>query len=204
VKPAGAILGAIAVVAFGLGLSTGVYAAGHDHSSHPQDLCHELSLDLSLEGLADSVTTLAKPDGARGPKFRLKMKLGKHGMSDFHGIKVSLDGDMFYTNDNAQGSNLSVDLDLSDIDDGDHYLLVNVCDHYDHVGISSLPLEISSPGTGKRNTRVKDRSEKTNYRKHPKATGGNDFAVASPYLGCCGRYVDWSNGNCGSATVRVN
>ena len=195
-------------VTVSLYLGTGAFA-GHDHSSHPIGQCHELKLTMTMSttpvlATKQAVGAISAPI-ARGPLVRLTLHLTNHAMGDAHGVKIFLDNGMIYNNDMFYGDDTTVDLDLSQIADGDHYLVANVCDHNDHVGVATASFRTQSSTGLARTVQIKGKNERAACPASTAVVGtGNDFVGASPYLGCCGRWTDWANGACATGDVKVN
>jgi len=117
------------------------------------------------------------------------------------GVKVFVDGVQLYVNETVLSTSHSFALDLKKLGVGYHYVLANVCDHHDHIGVAAVWIQIT------KDLRVIRYSDAPPELVKLWLEGVNDWpgkltAAVAPtdptsedtYLNCCGDYSPWPTG----------
>ena len=132
--------------------------SGHLHALHDSGRCKELGIKI------DSPIKDSKLSGT--VRLKAYMDLNRRGYGDIegHGVRIYIDGELLYENEEEKGSSFEYDIDTTQLGNGKHMLSVNVCDHKGHSGTDSMPIEIEN---------------------HP-APVGQDLS-GNMALACCGR-----------------
>ncbi|MBC7289427.1 MAG: hypothetical protein H5T86_15570 [Armatimonadetes bacterium] len=186
------------VVLFGYA-STVLADGTHDHSSHNPALCHELKVRLDAP---------AGPAPAAGPvahvgKFPIALSIISRGYGVVcgHGVRIYLDMVPVHRNENVTGDRYTWTLDLEPLGEGLHYIVANVCDHHDHIGVASMVINVQSvllPGLG-RKAKVAvpvppGRGVPGGIAPpglHGMTPPAFDTALQATAVACCGGFGDW-------------
>ena len=114
-----------------VGPVTSVFGA-HDHLHLPNRLRVEPDVTLAL-----GIST-------RGQlPLYISIRDCKIGRTAGYGVKVWVDTVKVFTNETVSRDDYSFSLDLRKLGIGYHYVLTNVCDHHDHVGVSAMWIQIT-------------------------------------------------------------
>ena len=112
--------------------------SGHFHALHDPNRCKELGVTI------DSPSKDSKLSGA--VRLKAHMDLNRRGYGDIegHGIRIYIDGELLYENEEEKGSDFEYEIDTTQIGNGAHMLSINVCDHKGHSGTDSIPIHIEN------------------------------------------------------------
>lgn len=170
----------------------------HDHANHDPGLCHELSIGLG-NGQDGS---LSSPPIMRLGKFPVVVNFYTRGYGVVcgNGLRIFVDFALAHKNDEVHADQYTFDLDLSALSEGLHYILVNTCDHNDHMGIASVVIQVRKcmlPGVGQgKKVGVPVPPGSGVSRGLSRARGqavppAFDTDLQPAALACCGDYGDW-------------
>jgi hypothetical protein len=181
-------LTALAVLAAMLASIT--VSSAYDHRKLPNRLRVEPKVGMDL-GIA-----------ARGQlPIYIRTRNAEIGKTDGFGVKIWVDTVKIFNDDHVDGTDVTISLDLRKLGPGYHYILTNVCDHNDHVGASSMWIQITKDMRVVRYSDVPPKVARLwrNGQKHwpgklrtvsePIDTMTNDVA-----LECCGDNNPWPLG----------
>jgi hypothetical protein len=173
--------------------------AAHDHQHLPNRLRVEPDVSLAL-GITE-----------RGQlPFYIKIRNCEIGRAAGYGVKLWVDTVQVYTNESVSRADYSFSLDLRKLGVGYHYILTNVCDHHDHVGVSAMWIQITSD---LRVIRYSDappelvkrwREGDTDWPgKLTTVSAQKDALTSDTWLNCCGDYGPWPVGAQDKAFFRM-
>jgi hypothetical protein len=134
------------------------------------------------------------------PQFRIDFVDRAMGWINGHGVKVYLGRRLVHLNDNVRAGRYDWQppsvLPQAEGEDS-LYLVVNVCDHHDHIGVATAYLDgsglSSSLGLLPADDETADYLEAEDF----------DFTLRGVRLACCGHGALWSDGPIGNCSVRV-
>ncbi len=174
------------------GLLAGSIAVAHPkrHDHRAYGFQKEMKIQLSR--------TVGR-DGRR--QFHIDFVRRAMGYISGHGVKFYLGRRLLHINDNVHGDSYDWQprSTLPMAEEGDRpYLVVNVCDHHDHIGVATMYLDgslrSSSLGLLPVDQQPMDYLSAADF----------DFTLRGVRLGCCGHGAFWSDGPIGSTSVRVD
>ncbi len=117
------------------------------------------------------------------------------------GVKVFVDEVRVLDETTATETEQWVAVDIKRIGYGYHYLLINVCDHHDHIGVDSVWVKLDSDGGvtlfGQTPAELIKMWKDGNSDWPGKLTSrptGPDPTVGGAALRCCGTLADWPTG----------
>jgi hypothetical protein len=136
----------------------------HPHYQHA--VCRELKVDLQVTGSSTDGLTLLRVDILRRGM----------GVEFGHGVKFFVDGRLRLLDENVRSDSYGLEWKVSDAAGLKqmHYLVVNVCDHNDHIGVATLRFQ---PGT---------RLGLLEPDAAPQPAGQGDFIQQAKGVACCG------------------
>ena len=195
----------VSVAIIGLALlgwaAVGWASGSHNHAGHDPGLCHELRIQLG-----GSNGPMGPPINTPGrfPVAITFLSRG-YGIECGNGLKIFVDMLLAHSNENVDSDDYQWDLDLSAIAEGLHYILINACDHNDHIGVASVVIDVRKcmlPGAacGKK---IGVPIPPGNGGGLTGAIPGLQSRVAPPAfdtdlqpaaIACCGAYGDWPVG----------
>ncbi len=188
----------IAVVAAVAWPAVGLAGGTHNHADHDPALCHELHIGL---GGSSGFGPIGPPIMRPG-KFPVVVRFltRGYGIKCGNGLRIFVDMALAHRNENVNSDEYCWDLDLSALNEGLHYILVNACDHNDHIGVASVVINVRKsrlPGLGN--------GKKIGIPLPPGGGLGGalpalrsqaappafDTDLQPSAIACCGDYGDW-------------
>ncbi len=160
-----------------------VAKAVHDHSQHP--VCRELdvTLDVLLVCTPETVVLLRSDFLRRGV-----------GVWEGHGVKLFVNGKRVHVDPDVPADSYEWVLDMSRWPAAAYHVVINVCDHHDHIGVASLFLE---PG------KIRPATELGQAPRGSCWGHSGDFVIDGAYVGCCGSDGMWPDGAKATTSVQA-
>jgi len=177
--------------------------AHHDHWSIPDSMRKELKIRISVDPVA-------------GPSRLLPMRIdvlwAGMGLESGFGVKVFVDKIKVHTDLTARETTHFFHLDLAQIGPGYHYIIANVCDHHDHIGVASVWVAVRPEldkvtqyeGTPPELIERWKQGRRGWPGQYTVAPAPADPAIEAPRLECCGRFADWPIGAQGVDIIDVS
>ncbi len=202
---------ALAVVAVALVAPRVALAASHDHLHHDPSVCHPLKVAIEVASpTGPRVSSLGDLGPLAGMHFvdrlPLIIKLIDRGMGREcgNGVKIFVDGLLAHSYEDVRSDEYRWELDLRPLLDGIHYIVANVCDHHDHIGVASLLIRVLTAQMPwlplpSKIAEILGKDTKPGWLAghgrggYPGVPARPSFDPASQALAvaCCGDYGDW-------------
>lgn len=164
--------------------------AHHNHWAIPNSMRKELKIELTVGPLPGSSALLP---------MHLNILHPGMGLESGFGVKVFVDTVKVYTDLSATETVHDYYLDLAQIGAGYHYIIANVCDHHDHIGVDSVWIKVLPELTGVVQYQQTPTELIERWRQGQRGWPGRytvapmpmDPTLEAPQLQCCGRFTDW-------------
>lgn len=174
-------------------------AVAHDHGKLPNRQRVEPSVTLSV-------------DAAERGQLSLHLRMSNTELAEQagYGVKVFVDTVQLYTNEGVVSAEHSFGLDLLKLGVGYHYILANVCDHHDHIGVAAVWIQVTKdlrvvcyPDAPPELVLLWRKGITDWPGKLVRGVSVTDPSSEDVYLNCCGEYAPWPMGASDKAFFRM-